>query len=169
MYPQPFIHYLIYFHCYRDYFECHEILEEYWKEEGNKNKLWVGFIQLAVAMYHHRRGNFQGAKKLIINSKNILEKEEDQLISLGLDYNSFIKKLQEKKEEILSQKHYSSFTIPIANDSLQYECKKKSKEIGIHWGQVNNMIRYEIIHKHKLRDRSHIIEERKEKLKKKND
>jgi len=31
MYPEPYLEYLIQFHAERDYFECHEILEEYWK------------------------------------------------------------------------------------------------------------------------------------------
>ena len=30
-YPEAFISYLIEFHATRDYFECHELLEEYWK------------------------------------------------------------------------------------------------------------------------------------------
>ncbi|UTW69789.1 DUF309 domain-containing protein [Anaerobacillus sp. HL2] len=168
MYPKPLIDYFIYFHCYRDYFECHEVLEEYWKEEGNNNILWVGFIQLAVAMYHHRRGNFQGAKKVNTKLKKILEKEKEQLIFLGLDYHKFIQLLQEKQEEILHQKPYSSIVIPIAKETLQEECTKKTKELGVIWNQVNHDIRDEIIDKHKLRDRSDIIEERKKQLKENN-
>ena len=32
VYPEAYIEYLMYFHGNRDYFECHEVLEEYWKE-----------------------------------------------------------------------------------------------------------------------------------------
>ena len=31
MYPTEYIQFLIHFHGDYDYFECHEILEEYWK------------------------------------------------------------------------------------------------------------------------------------------
>lgn len=37
MYPAEYLEYLVYFHADRDYFECHEILEEYWKEQGMNN------------------------------------------------------------------------------------------------------------------------------------
>ncbi|MCD2486520.1 DUF309 domain-containing protein, partial [Staphylococcus aureus] len=51
MYPKAYIDYLVEFHATRDYFECHEILEEYWKEDPPKKRkrYWVGFIELAVA------------------------------------------------------------------------------------------------------------------------
>ncbi len=64
MYPKAYIDYLVEFHATRDYFECHEILEEYWKEDPPKKRkrYWVGFIQLAVALYHHRRQNTAGQK-----------------------------------------------------------------------------------------------------------
>lgn len=51
-YPQAYIEYLEYYHGARDYFECHEVLEEYWKENPSSplSAAWVGLIQLAVAM-----------------------------------------------------------------------------------------------------------------------
>lgn len=33
MYPEAYVAFLHEFHTTRDYFECHEILEEYWKED----------------------------------------------------------------------------------------------------------------------------------------
>ncbi|PAD68333.1 hypothetical protein CHH83_14265, partial [Bacillus sp. 7586-K] len=33
MYDQEYIDFLVHFHCDRDYFECHEILEEHWKKD----------------------------------------------------------------------------------------------------------------------------------------
>ena len=64
-FPQKYIEYLVHFHGDRDYFECHEILEEYWKkiDNGNKESIWVGLIQLAVANYHHRRKNLTVPKE----------------------------------------------------------------------------------------------------------
>lgn len=53
MYPKAYIEYLVHFHSDRDYFECHEILEEHWKQDG-RNKGWLVLIQTAVAFYHYR-------------------------------------------------------------------------------------------------------------------
>lgn len=33
VYPEAYVAFLHEFHTTRDYFECHEILEEYWKED----------------------------------------------------------------------------------------------------------------------------------------
>ena len=44
MYPTEYIQFLIHFHGDYDYFECHEILEEYWKTKprGNRDHYLVG-------------------------------------------------------------------------------------------------------------------------------
>ncbi len=86
MYPKAYIDYLVEFHATRDYFECHEILEEFWKEDPPKKRkrYWVGFIQLAVALYHHRRQNTAGAKRLMANSIRILQAEHRAVEDLGL-------------------------------------------------------------------------------------
>lgn len=167
MYPRPMIDYLVYFHSFRDYFECHEVLEDYWKEDGQKNKLWVGFIQLAVALYHHRRNNFVGAEKLLTQALKIFEQENKQLGKLGFETNQFINLLKDRQTEIKSGMPYSSLALPIASKDVLEECIKKSQENGVTWGDKNRKIGHEIIHKHKLRDRTAIIAERKEQLKKK--
>lgn len=66
-YPDAYIRYLAEFHGTRDYFECHEILEEYWKEHpgDEQAQLWHGLIQIAVGQYHLRRGNREGARKML--------------------------------------------------------------------------------------------------------
>ncbi|WP_084034857.1 DUF309 domain-containing protein [Anaerobacillus alkalilacustris] len=163
MYPQPYLEYLIYFHCQRDYFECHEVLEEYWKENEKNNKVWVGFIQLAVSMYHYRRGNFTGAKKQIEKSIKIFEHEKNQLNTLGIDPETFFKLINNQKVAIKNNLPYTPIALPI-NKSLMEECIKKSKEKGILWGKEEIILTDKIIHKHKLRDRSLIIEERKKQL-----
>ncbi|WP_460291943.1 DUF309 domain-containing protein, partial [Bacillus cereus] len=38
MYPTEYIQFLIHFHGDYDYFECHEILEEYWKTKPRGNR-----------------------------------------------------------------------------------------------------------------------------------
>lgn len=87
MYPKEYIQFLAHFHGDRDYFECHELLEDYWKktDSGNKDSIWVGLILVAVSSYHHRRSNFIGAKRTLEKAMHIFEFQADSLTKLGLD------------------------------------------------------------------------------------
>jgi predicted metal-dependent hydrolase len=50
----------------REWFECHETVEELWiGEEGEVRDLYQGLIQIAVALHHWRNGNFGGAVSLL--------------------------------------------------------------------------------------------------------
>jgi uncharacterized protein len=166
MYPQPLIYYLVYFHSLRDYFECHEVLEEYWKEDGKNNEVWVGLIQLAVAMYHHRRKNYLGAEKQLRNAIAIFDQEKLQLDTLGFDTEEFSRLLSKKSIEIKNRLPYSSLTLPITSNKVIEACIKTAKELGASWGEENVIIGQGLIDKHKLRDRSAIIAEREKQLSK---
>ena len=46
----------------REFFECHEVLEEEWTpEQGPRRFFLQALIHLAVAMHHWQRGNTRGA------------------------------------------------------------------------------------------------------------
>ena len=50
----------------REWFECHETVEELWiGEEGEVRDFYQGLIQIAVALHHWRNGNFGGAVSLL--------------------------------------------------------------------------------------------------------
>jgi hypothetical protein len=50
----------------RDWFECHETLEDLWiGAEGEVRDFYQGIIQIAVALHHWRNGNFGGAVSLL--------------------------------------------------------------------------------------------------------
>jgi hypothetical protein len=50
----------------REWFECHETVEELWiGEEGEVRDFYQGIIQIAVALHHWRNGNFAGAVSLL--------------------------------------------------------------------------------------------------------
>jgi predicted metal-dependent hydrolase len=102
LYPKEYLQYLIHFHGNRDYFECHEILEEFWKKKDprNKHSIWVGFIQLAVSNYHHRRGNFKGAQKTLKKALEIFHSKENSITKLGLESPSFFKILYDSLDKI---------------------------------------------------------------------
>lgn len=45
-----------------EFFECHDVLEEYWNDLRGGEKLCVqGLIQTAVACYHAINGNYRGS------------------------------------------------------------------------------------------------------------
>jgi len=48
----------------REFFVCHEVLEEIWMHERGPRRLFLqGIIHFAVAFYHDQRGNPVGASR----------------------------------------------------------------------------------------------------------
>jgi predicted metal-dependent hydrolase len=169
MYPTALLDYLVHFHTDRDYFECHEILEDYWKSlpsEG-KNSTWVGMIQIAVALYHQRRGNFAGAKKMLASAIQILSENADGLAALGLSRDELLHRLQERLEAIEKNQAYHSLDLPIADPALLERCQQFSAERGLVYGSPSNLEDSSICNKHLKRDRSDVIAKRAEELKRK--
>lgn len=66
----------------RDYYECHEVMEELWLEEG-RSPLLQGLLQAAVGLHHWDNGNSSGAIKLMSAALNKLSRYGDY--ALGLD------------------------------------------------------------------------------------
>ncbi|PTX60261.1 hypothetical protein C8P63_10925 [Melghirimyces profundicolus] len=85
-YSPLFIRFLYHFNVDRDYFECHEVLEALWMEEG-RDPLYQGLLQAAVGLYHHRNGNVNGARKLFRAALEKLTNEPGD--SLGIDLAGF--------------------------------------------------------------------------------
>jgi predicted metal-dependent hydrolase len=162
LYPKEYIQYLIHFHGDRDYFECHEILEEYWKgiDPGNKESVWVGLIQLAVSCYHHRRKNFIGAKKTLEKAVRILSNEKNKLADLGLNWEILHQIVMKQLSMIVMEESYKSFNLPLTDQMLVKECVKSAKKDGFSWGSDSDLTNISLVHRHKLRDRTYVIEER---------
>ena len=154
-YPKAYIDYLVYFHGVRDYFECPEILEKEWKkvDKEKRQKHWVGLIQVAVALYHHRRGNLRGSAKLFKKSIVILQYEKEALTSLALDYDELLKRLTRKLEEVNQGERYKSINLPILSESLISLCKAESERLGFKWGNESDLSDEFIVHKHIARRR----------------
>jgi len=166
LYPKPYIQYLVHFHGDRDYFECHEILEDYWKRTDRKNKqsIWVGLIQLAVSCYHHRRGNFLGAKKTLEKALEIFKNEDALSTTLGVNGQWFLAQLDDRLAAIHNQKPYVSFNCPNADPELCQQCILSCKKSGFKWCSPSNLGNDALVHRHKLRDRSSVIQTRKKAL-----
>lgn len=157
MYPKAYISYLFHFHNDQDYFECHEILEEYWKEtdKGNKSSIWVGLILLAVSCYHHRRNNYVGALKTMRKAWEILRLRQEECVYLGLNARELLQLLEKRITEIEQHRAFTCFIIPIQDQQLMEQCFQNQPIAKINMQQDEH-----IINRHILRDRSSVIQNR---------
>ncbi|MDF9410752.1 DUF309 domain-containing protein [Brevibacillus laterosporus] len=162
MYPSAYVAFLLHFHTDRDYFECHEILEEYWKSlpPNKRTSTWVCLIQVAVALYHHRRGNFNGAIKLLQNASSLAISNKAELLHLGIDVDLFTQLLQERLQSVLAKEPYVSLNLPLADKSLLKQCQKLANHRGLTFGNIDTPADEYLVHKHTLRDRNEVIMER---------
>ncbi len=91
----------------REYFECHEVIEEIWMEEQSPVRImYQGILQIGVACYHIQNKNWRGAMKVLdrgvakiqrftpecmgINLKELLDDSEairQELLRLGEEWN----------------------------------------------------------------------------------
>lgn len=161
-YPKAYMDYLIHFHAERDFFECHEVLEDYWKEhpEDPYSEAYVGLIQVAVSLYHQRRGNLSGAVKMLASAINRLDKV--RLKRLGIDAVEFRDRLQARLQECMDPLSfkYSDLDIPLEDETLKALCAQACTDTDKVWGKPTDMNDTFLIHKHTMRDRSAVVEER---------
>lgn len=168
MYPTAYIQFLIHFHGDYDYFECHEVLEEHWKlkPREERDNYWVGFIQIAVSLYHHRRSNWNGSLRMMKSAITILNKESKQVHKLGLNHSKLLTILQKQLLSIQAKEPFTPIFLPFSDSSLENTCRQLCTEKMIPWKDAQSLPTEHIIHKHKLRDRNAVIAERNEQLKK---
>lgn len=166
MYPQPYLDYLVQFHAERDYFECHEILEEYWKSAppAERKQVWVALIQIAVSLYHQRRGNLPGARKMLTNAIRLVEEHRSEWKQLGLDGARLAKLLKKRLNEVNKGVPYSSFNLPIADPDLQKAYQQACAAQNLPFARSSDMSNTYLLHKHALRDRREVLEERQRQL-----
>jgi hypothetical protein len=96
-YERLFVEFLYYFNVTRDYFECHEVLEQLWMEEG-RDPLLQGLLQVAVGLYHHRNGNVSGARKLFGAAVDKLAHHPPD--ALGIDLGRLLADAREYKAKL---------------------------------------------------------------------
>lgn len=154
MFPNAYIEYLVHFHGTRDYFECHEVLEEHWKRHDplNRSSVWVFLIQLSVSLYHHRRGNFKGAEKLMKRCLHSFPQQSKSLTQLGLDEKRLKQLLDQQSQQINHHQPYKSIVLPIQNNQLKNLVLKKCDSWNVPFGHPSPMVD-SLIEKHRLRKR----------------
>ncbi|WP_370297690.1 DUF309 domain-containing protein [Ammoniphilus sp. YIM 78166] len=120
MYDRLYVEYLYYFNDQRDYYECHEVMEEYWLLEG-KNKLLQSLLQVAVGLYHFRNGNITGAIKLL--EQALAKQNEPWIGQLGINkeklYDEVTRYLEKLKCYDTAPFPFYDLTIEIIDPKLE--------------------------------------------------
>ncbi|UBH12242.1 DUF309 domain-containing protein [Macrococcus armenti] len=142
-----FVHY---FENKRDYFECHEIMEDSWKCKAHytKQDFEVVLILFATGLYHLRRNNNTGAIRT-------LRKAQFMLRQIDLSpYHQFIDihHLDSTLSSLIETEQYRQITFPLKSEMRALF----NEQYGTHSDEIND----EIIHKHVRRDRTQIINAR---------
>lgn len=165
-YPFEYIYYLAEYYGSRDYFECHEIMEQYWKEDPRSPyaQCWLVLIRIPVALYHARRGNWAGAVKLM---RKAAEEADPVLFNeLGLDGDKLAQLLSRTAREWQSaDRVYTDIELPITDEQLLQAARQRCRELGYTWGTPGMDVDDNIIHRHTTRDRTDVIVARAESAK----
>ncbi|WP_318246746.1 DUF309 domain-containing protein [Bacillus norwichensis] len=148
IFPLSYIEFLTHFHGDRDFFECHEVLEDHWKKNGmKKHSVWVGLIQIAVSFYHYRRGNRIGAVKMMKKALEILDKNRTEIYSLGISHDQLMPMLIRCCHEMQTGSSYKPISFPILDSELLTVCKERVHSLGLVWGGDDELDEF-IINKH---------------------
>ncbi len=153
-----FIQYIVNFNNEKDFFECHEVGEDYWKSIAPKDKMHplTGWIQLAVGMYHWRRSNYPGALRSFIRAK--VKLADAGIWVEGIDHERLIGMLSKSIKAVTEREPFFVQTIPVVSEELNHAIALYISE-----NPLPQQDAYFLMHKHRLRDRSSIISLREQK------
>jgi uncharacterized protein len=162
-YPEEYVTYLAEYNGSRDYFECHEIMEEYWKEHPDSpySSCWLVLIRISVCLYHARRNNWTGAIKLMAKAAG--EVDAKLFDEIGID-GSRMKEQVAMLAQAWSdgESRYADFELPLTDARLLQMAKRRCLELGYRWGIGGMEAGDEVIHRHRTRDRSDVLKAREE-------
>ncbi|KEO80705.1 DUF309 domain-containing protein [Paenibacillus polymyxa] len=139
-YEPLYVTYLVYFNRDRDYFECHEVLEELWLKL-DRDPVYKGLLQVAVGLYHFRNGNYRGGHMMLDSAVHRLEHAPSQALGINM-----VKLVEEARicarqlaeavmtgtEELQQQPPvYRDMTIEIVEPGLRRAVEKASSSIPV--------------------------------------
>lgn len=158
-----FVQFIKEFNVTHDYFECHEVLEDYWKEVApkQKNHPLTALILMSTSMYHWRRGNNPGALKTMKTSIKRLIETSGSPFYETIDYSNLIQDTTSSLIQMQENESFQPFLVSIKDPHLNSLVDNYSIETSYD----KNFL----IHKHMLRDRSEILAEREKSKKRRND
>lgn len=145
MYDKALIEYLIEFHSNRDYFECHEVLEERWMKDEVRSVYWTSLIQIAVGMYHYRRGNLEGAGKLFTKALEKIKSDIQDYTDIGFVAEELKLQVKQALSDVEQEKPYQSINLAMTS-SLISACEEVCNDKV--FLQKSNMNDERILNKH---------------------
>ncbi len=154
----------------QDYFECHEIMEEAWKNKSARTKEdpEVFLILMAVGEYHYRRGNIAGAGKSYRKALRIYNDHPFPLEQAGLEPR-LINILCQRTEDIATME-FKPLHFPLTGEMLhslhETYLPNLSFEDFLDRCSTHYVKDEFTINKHLLRDRQQVVSEREAALKK---
>lgn len=158
-----FVKFIIYFNHNQDFFECHEVLEDYWNTfpERTKEHPLTSYILLSTGMYHWRRGNTIGALRTLKKAKHKMTMIEPTSAFIdGINFDGLLDNVNLAIQSIEAGQPFKFFPIGITCPEIQLLSDKAETSIDLlPFGSDA------VIHKHLLRDRTEIIRIRDEKKK----
>jgi len=147
------IQFLYHFNGTRDFYACHDFLEEWWFEIGNpKNHEFVAFIQLAIGMYHFRRGKHKAGHDLLVKAKEKLLINEKSLNQYGVNLTLLFTDLDNVIAASKANQSYIDINI-LMKEELHAEvwqlCQENGCELFSHSNLQDDSLVNKHIHKHK--------------------
>jgi predicted metal-dependent hydrolase len=119
-YSYLYLLFLYYFNFKRDYYECHDVMEELWLEE-QRDKFLQGMLQIAVGLYHYRWNNVRGSILLFEGAIEKLTPYPDRVRGINLkkirsEAVDYLHKLRKHEEEPFE---FYDLTIEILDEELR--------------------------------------------------
>lgn len=123
-YEPLYLSYLVYFNRDRDYFECHEVLEELWLAR-QRDPLYKALLQVAVGLYHCRNNNLRGGMIMFRGASAKLQEYPADTLGINLaklveEVKEYVRRLEASEEQPFS---YYDLTIEIVDQSLETEVR----------------------------------------------
>lgn len=96
-----------------EFFECHDVLEDFWGELTCPEKpMFQGLIQAAVALYHFEEGNLGGARRMFTSCRVYLSPFAP--VCGGIDVERLLADLQKCFLELMEE--HASYPIHLKID-----------------------------------------------------
>ncbi|MHA6529820.1 DUF309 domain-containing protein [Paenibacillus sp. BAC0078] len=129
-YEPLYLAYLVYFNRDRDYFECHEVLEELWLAK-DRDPLYKALLQVAVGLYHFRNNNVRGGRIMLNQAHEVLQRYPAD--ALGIDLARLAREAQEYARSLETYAEqpfdYYDLTIVLVDQGLAEEVAAAALEI----------------------------------------
>lgn len=156
----------------QDYFECHEIMEEAWKDKEifTKEDPEVFFVLIVTGEYHYRRDSSIGAATSYKRALKLYEKHKYDVTAFGFG-EAFIEMLYERYKNLV-EFPFKPMNYPVENWVYEalYELYQDDYD-SYSTFTLEILKRFvkddSIIHRHRMRDREDVIEARLEALNRK--